>query len=241
MVSNLAKEQLKEEINKLIWYHTIDLGNGIVTPGIYDHRPYLDFYGIPSDLKGKRVLDIGTASGFFAFEFEKRGAMVVATELANWWEHDFGPDYKIDKPLEVLQNYLHEAFNLAKKLLNSQVERVLINIYDISIEKIGPFDLVFCSSLLLHLTDPIKALWNIRKVTKGLSIIATAIQPEEDPLPQALFIGKSHGDTWWLPNKACLIEMVKSAGFRRVEWISKFRLDYRDGRPGWFHGVVHAY
>ncbi|MCX7973229.1 MAG: hypothetical protein N3B16_01835 [Candidatus Aminicenantes bacterium] len=239
-MTQFAIEKLEEQINKFIWYHTIDLGNGLITPGLYDHRPYLKFYGFPEDLKGKRVLDIGTLNGFFAFEFERRGAKVVATELPDWLDHDFGPDYKIDRPLEVLKSYLHESFELAKKILNSKVEKILTNIYEISPEKLGYFDLVFCGSLLLHLTDPIKALWNIKKITQEIAIIATAIQPEEDPIPQALYIGHSSADTWWLPNKACLIEMIKSAGFSRVEWFSKFRLDYRNGQPGWFHGVVHA-
>src|SRR5262245_59022582 len=63
------------------WYHCIDLGNGIVTDGDYDMTQYLAHYGFPDDLHGKRVLDVGRASGFFSFEFERRGADVTATEI----------------------------------------------------------------------------------------------------------------------------------------------------------------
>lgn len=48
-------------------------------------------------------------------------------------------------------------------------------------------------------------------------------------------------DGWWIPTRACLELMVVSAGFLGIEWVSDFRLDYRDGSPGPYHGVLHAY
>jgi len=59
------------------WYHRIELAPGIVTPGINDSNAnlrILDHLGLPTDCSGMRVLDIGTADGFMAFEIEKRGA-----------------------------------------------------------------------------------------------------------------------------------------------------------------------
>lgn len=231
---------LKDEVSQLIWYHTIDLGHGIVTPGIYDHRQYLDFYGIPDDLSGKSSLDIGTASGFFSFEMEKRGAKGTATELPNWMDHDFGALYKPDRPLDVLENYLQKPFELAAKVLNSRLKKRQINIYDISPQVLGTFDLVFCSSVLLHLTDPLKALHNIQRVTKEMAIVATGIFLDEKEEPRAQFSGHKGGATWWLPNRACLEAMIQSAGFKHWEWFSEFRLDYSDGKPGTMHGVVRA-
>ena len=65
------------------WYHTIELGDGVVTEGIFDHRPVVDRYMIPADLCGMRCLDVGTMDGFWAFEMERRGAAeVVAADLA---------------------------------------------------------------------------------------------------------------------------------------------------------------
>lgn len=62
---NTTNQELNKMVESLEWYHTIDLGNGIITKGHYDHRPYLHYYRIPEDLSGKTVLDIGAASGFF--------------------------------------------------------------------------------------------------------------------------------------------------------------------------------
>ena len=221
---------LKDEVSKLIWYHTIDLGHGIVTPGIYDHRRYLEFYGIP---------DIGAASGFFSFEMEKRGAEGTAMDLPKWMDHDFGALYLPDRPLDDLENYLHKPFELAAKILGSRLKKRHINIYDISPQTVGMFDLVFCSSVLLHLTDPIKALHNIQRVTKEMAIIATGILLDERSEPLAQFSGHKGGAAWWLPNKAGLA-MIQSTGFKRWEWFSEFRLDYSDGKPGTMHGVVRA-
>lgn len=58
-------EKIKRHVEKLNWYHALDLGNNIITPGVYDHRPYLAYYGFPEDLTNKTALDIGAASGFF--------------------------------------------------------------------------------------------------------------------------------------------------------------------------------
>src|SRR4029453_10445970 len=69
------------------WYHTIDLGDGLVTPGDYDFRDRMSEYPFPADMSGQTVLDVGSATGFFAFEFERRGADVVSVELpsiADW-------------------------------------------------------------------------------------------------------------------------------------------------------------
>ncbi len=236
-----TESELRSVIQGLEWYHTIDLGNGLVTPGHYDHRPYLEYYQIPNNLVGKKVIDIGTASGFFAFEFEKRGASVVATDLPQWFDHDFAPIYEPDKTQETGLIYLHQPFEVARHVLKSKVERRLINIYDLSPETVGMFDIAFCGSVLLHLTDPIKALWNIASITREMAIIATVIEREEPNRPIATFLGHHRGDTWWIPTRACLELMAAAAGFVGIAWVSEFQLDFRDGSAGPYHGVLHAY
>jgi hypothetical protein len=74
----------------------------------------------------------------------------------------------------------------------------------------------------------------------GEAIIATAITSDSADEPRALFLGHEKAATWWVPNRAGLEAWTRSAGFKRVEWISEFRLDYRDGREGWLHGVVRG-
>ena len=66
-----------------LWYHTIELAPGLVTPGWFDLRPIVDLMPWP-DVRGRRCLDIGTYDGFLAFEMERRGAdEVVALDIGS--------------------------------------------------------------------------------------------------------------------------------------------------------------
>jgi hypothetical protein len=172
---------------------------------------------------------------------ERRGARVTALDLPSWFAHDFGPCYELDKSPEEGLRYLQDPLLLARRLLGSRVEKVEMTIYDVSPETVGRYDLVFCGSLLLHLTDPIRALWRLQSVTNEQAIIATAVHSDSSDEPLALFVGHHRGDAWWLPNRPCLEAMVKSAGFAGWEWVSDFRLDYADGQPGPYHGVIRAW
>lgn len=59
---NYSKAQLEAEVEKRFWYHKINLGNGIVTPG-YDFDDVWDGIRISRgaiDYNRKRVLDIAS-------------------------------------------------------------------------------------------------------------------------------------------------------------------------------------
>src|SRR5439155_4349574 len=72
-----------------LWYHTLELGDGTVTPGWMDLRPIVERLPWP-DVRGKRCLDVGTYDGFLAFELERRGAAaVVATDISDHSQWDW--------------------------------------------------------------------------------------------------------------------------------------------------------
>ncbi|HEY7441177.1 MAG TPA: hypothetical protein VH701_02065, partial [Vicinamibacterales bacterium] len=78
-------EMVKREVSGIKWWHTIDLGNGIVTPGLDPTPARLPEIQLPDDLSGLSVLDIGAWDGFFSFEAERRGARrVLATDSFCW-------------------------------------------------------------------------------------------------------------------------------------------------------------
>ena len=71
----------RPDISCINWFHTIDLGNGVVTPGDDNSPVKLKRLAFPPDLSGKTFLDIGAWDGFFSFEAERRGAArVLATD-----------------------------------------------------------------------------------------------------------------------------------------------------------------
>ena len=233
-------QQKADPVRDLIWYHTVELPGGVTTPGIFDHRPYLAYYGLPADMRGKTVLDVGAASGFFTFELERRGARVTATDLPTWKAHDFSAHYTPELGAAKADEYLHEPFLFARHALGSHAERILTSIYDLSPAATGTFDLVFCGSVLIHVSDPATALRRLQSVTREAAIIATVVYPA-NPDPVALFTGHLSGDTWWVPTRAAFEAMVKSAGFTGWEWYSEFAMDYADGTPGPYHGVIRAW
>src|SRR3954466_11917283 len=78
-------EELKKEVAKINWWHSIDLGNGVITPGVDRSSWKLKKLRMPQDLSGMSVLDIGAWDGFFSFEAERRGAKrVLAVDSFCW-------------------------------------------------------------------------------------------------------------------------------------------------------------
>ena len=243
--SVLTSAEIRRRVADYEWYHTIDLGDGVVTPGQYDLTPMLPHYGLPASLSGKSVLDVGPAHGFFAFEFERRGATVATAELPNWAEHDASPVLREEFALagDLPEAYHRGALGFAIEARRSQVRRYFCNVYDLTPERVGTYDLVFCASVLLHLTDPLRALYGIRKVCRDQAIICTGIDSAFGHAHQAraLFVGQANGQAFWLPTITCLEHMILAAGFARFERVSTFQLKSTDGKFDTPHGTVRAF
>lgn len=139
------------ETNKLIesvpsWFHSIEVAPGVFTPGIQDSQSLLNSIQIPSDLSGFRVLDIGARDGLFSFECEKRGAKEV-----------IALDYCSSDTT---------GFEIAKKILNSKVEWITANVYEIDALNLGEFDLILFLGVIYHLRHPYLALDKIHDLLK---------------------------------------------------------------------------
>jgi tRNA (mo5U34)-methyltransferase len=191
---------------------------------------------------------VGPAQGFFAFEFERRGAdRVVTAELPRWSDHDGSSELKqefvagnVDTANE---DYLHQALAFAVRARQSRVEQLFHSIYDLRLETVGTFDIVFCASLLIHLTDPLRALYALRSVTREMAIVATVIDPDRfgNRRPRAYFHGTAKGQAFWAPNMLCLEKWALAAGFARAERVSTFMLSSLDGEFHSPHGTIRAY
>jgi SAM-dependent methyltransferase len=200
------------------WYHTIELGDGLVSKGAYDHRPVVDRFGLPVSLEGKTALDVGTANGFWAFEMERRGAdRVVAVDVARWGDFDWLPWIKESMGPSSDQS-LQERFELARAMRGSSVEHVVCNVYDLSPETVGTFDVVFCGCLLLHLHNPLRALLNISSVTREMAIIATMTEREINQLfPDKPWLSFGHRpEDEVTPGEAGIYWRISTAGLQRL-------------------------
>jgi tRNA (mo5U34)-methyltransferase len=234
--------ELRADAERYGWYHSIDLGDGVVTAGMFDHRPVIDRYPIPEDLTGKHCLDVGTMDGYWAFEMERRGATsVTAIDVDDLEELDWPASLR-SRHERRLDETKAERFALAKRALGSNVTRVIRSAYDLGPD-LGQFDFVFCGDLLLHLKDPISPVERIRSVCTGSAVIVNVIKRfrfrERAPLAE---LDGFDTFTWWTTNLTGLVRIVRAAGFMRVEPAKPFELPYRCGGewPG-LRGAVHAF
>lgn len=218
-----------ERISPINWYHAIELPHGVVTPGRADHRDQVALYGLPADMTGMRALDVATFDGFWAFEMERRGAEVVATDIGRWTEADI-PRRWLEKMTPEQDSITGDGFRLAKELLGSNVDRKTISVYDLDPAELGTFDVVMMSDLLLHIRDPQRALEKLYEVTVpgGYAIVAEPYDPDLDRISNALVVQLSGFEKriWSVPSSSALKFMVGLAGFDPIEEISRFRLNY---------------
>jgi tRNA (mo5U34)-methyltransferase len=231
-----------ERASDIEWYHTLELPSGQVTEGLFDLRPYVPKYGLPDSLEGKRVLDIGTWDGFWAFEMERRGAdEVVALDLEDESQMDFPANRRPTEFRPV--GTRARGFHLAHELLGSNVQRAVCSIYDALPEDLGTFDLVFCGSVLIHLRDQALALERIAGLCSGTFISAESYDWLTNLLPFPASRYRAHrrkNIVFWEPNIRCWKAMMLSAGFQTVEQKTRF---YMRARPGYSvrHVVLHGH
>ena len=204
---------LRELASGREWFHRIDLGHGIISPGIDDSPAKLTYLRFPETFAGRTVLDIGAYDGFFSFEAERRGASrVVAADRYCWSV----PGGMCDG----------RGFEIAHWALGSRVERKVISVEEISPEAVGTFDVVLFLGVLYHSPDPLRYLRNVASVCDGLCIIETHIDGQDYDRPMMVFYP---GDTlagdpsnFWGPNEACVLSMLDEVGFRRVEKVTEY-------------------
>jgi tRNA (mo5U34)-methyltransferase len=219
------------------WYHTMDVAPGVETPGWFDLRPIVDRMPWP-DVTGKRCLDVGPYDGFLAFELERRGASeVVAADISDPGEWDWAVLLREKGLATVTRTAGAEpgaGFRIARQLLASAVERLEVNVYDLSPERLGTFDVVTCGSLMLHLKDPVRAIEAIRSVCRERFLSAEAIDPALTLLcgrrPLATQRG-GHRGQWWIPNPAGHRRLLESGGFAIEQQTRPYAIPLGPGHP----------
>jgi len=203
------------------WYQKWEVFSGIFTPGINPISEICELMKLPSDLSGRRVLDIGSANGCMSLECERRGA----AEVIGLTPLD-GPDWG--------HQQLRDAVGATRTHFR------LGSVYDLNPEVLGYFDTVLFCGVLYHLRYPMLAIDNIRRVATDEVFIETHIsdqglgQAEKNiPLWRFYRLNELSGDesNWFGPNMAAVLHAFESAGFS-TEICSS------DGERARFHAVV---
>lgn len=204
-------------MNAIKWWHKIQLPDGTITPGVCGHTvaDATGRFGIPEDLHGKTVLDVGAWDGMFSFEAERRGATVTAMDAPEGrWGGTAG-------------------FEFARAQLGSKVVFRHGNVYDLDPAVHGRFDYVFFFGVLYHLTDPVGALRRVLSVAKECCLIETAISLHPDALDRPIWEFRHGYDNdptnYWYPTVNGLAAVLRMLGYAEanVLWAQEGRMTVR--------------
>ena len=201
------------------FYHVMDLPELGEVGGEWDLRDGIDPYLGGIHVGGRRVLDVGAASGFVTFELERRGAEVVACDLPEDAPWDVVP--RADADLAVyaeerrrLLHRLRNSFWLAHRLLGSSA-RLVERRADQIPAGAGRFDVAVVSSILMHLRDPLAALECVARLTDTTIVVAEPMLASTGDSALLLFRPAREPllDTWWTFTPAAIGGMLALLGF----------------------------
>lgn len=265
IVAQANKQTLVDSVP--FWWHSIDLGDGVVTPGWKSPKTLQRESSrcrLP-DLTNRSVLDIGAWDGFYSFLAERAGAARVVALDHFVWSIDWGQqttaerraapktaaargpeeDPAIWKPAELPGR---RGFDLARRILNSRVEPVVADFMETDLDALGTFDVVFFLGVLYHMRHPLLALERLARLTGEMAVIETAAVWTQPRRAYCEFYETTelHGDptNWWAPNEKALIGMCRAAGFSRVEILTRPSWTKRalsTLRPVHYRLIAHAY
>jgi SAM-dependent methyltransferase len=213
------------------FYHSMSIPNHGEVVGEWDLRGRETIYLGNVDVAGKRVLEIGTASGHLCFWMEKQGADVVAYDLSENQSWDIVP-YATRDFSEYVQGRkahirkINNAWWLAHESFKSKARVAYGTVYDLS-ETLGRFDIVTLGSILLHLRDPVLAMQKAANLALS-TIVITDLQllPHEQAIARLSngrvirFLPDAGAtepwETWWHLSPNFVAEVLRVLGFNDI-------------------------
>ncbi len=232
------QEDLQHQADALMWFHTIDLGGGVVTKGIGVQPRGAE---ILPDVTGRSVIDIGAWDGKYSFLAEQGGASrVVALDHYAWgvdfvargtyWNECFANGTLPDHARDLTDFWQPElpgrrGFEFAKSALDSKVEPVVADFATTDLEPLGSFDVVLYLGVLYHMKEPLTCLERVRSITKEVAVIETEAvhltNLDHDRLLQFHAGSEVQADfgNWYVPTLECLHALCRAAGFSTVRTI----------------------
>jgi hypothetical protein len=220
---SLAQERSFIEQDDCYFYHATELPNGEVMDGPWDLRGCGPDYlgGVP--LQGKRMLELGPASGFLTFWMESEGAEVVGFEAGFDKSVDLLPVPGSDMRAERAEHmrYLAHTQNswwYQHRLRSSKAKMVFGDIYNLP-EDLGRFDIAFYGAILLHLRDPFGALWSGARRAEMIIVTDLLHDFADDPDANIMRFDAKGGDlltNWWVMTPGAVVTMLNRLGFADI-------------------------
>jgi len=225
------------------FYHTMDIpGVGTVKgfgDGNWDLRGCLDPMLGGIDYAGKRVLEVGPASGQLTFEMERRGADVVAVDVPHDHEWDSIPlpanQDRWQRGSKAGWTPQTNAWWFAHEHFNSRARMVYVSGGALDRASLGAFDVAVMANVLLHTRDHLKTVENCARKTTGRIVIVEQWHPdlEHTGLPLCCLKGlASRPDNWndWFRfSSAYFVRHLEILGFGNF-WVTRFSAPW-NGMP----------
>jgi SAM-dependent methyltransferase len=219
-----AEPRIVTDLSQCQFYHAMDLPGGQFGRGNWDLRNSFEKYTANIDFAGKRVLDVGTASGFLTFEAEKRGAEVVSFDSASHEMHAGVPFLEVRRhghtAIEDDFEGIRNAYWYAHRAYGSRAKCYYGDVYNLP-DELGEFDIVLIGAILCHLRDPVGALTSIARRCRNALIITEPILESREPLmffqprPAA---SKGPHNTWWHLSIGLYAMFLEILGFKIVHY-----------------------
>lgn len=201
------------------WWHSIDFGDGVVSRGEKGGGPHVHEQEIkwfpPDFFAGKRVLDVGTWDGYYAFYAERQGASEVVAVDRFVWVGLGGPQRS------------KRGFDIAKALLKSNVVEYVLDVDEMTPELLGTFDSIIYAGVFYHLKDPFGAIEVLHSLLRpgGRILVETEMRNTGNSAPLLQFHPKSSLNNdptnFFSPNGACVRAMFEEVGDYAVENMSE--------------------
>jgi len=222
-----AEPRTVEDASDCFFYHTMEIPGVGLVEGTFDLRESLDDYFGAVDFEGKRVIEVGPASGYLTFSMEARGADVVVIETSEEFTWDAVP---YDLPLletwgtELLpyMQKLRNSFWFTHRRLNSKARVHYGSGYSLP-DELGRFDVGLMSCVLLHTRDPLAIIRNCAALVDERLVIIDIYNEELDQsgIPAMTFCPRRDNEmvhTWWHLSPAMLREYAAILGFEEVHF-----------------------
>ncbi len=197
----------QDEVDMFRWWHTFTFPNGVTAHGTKD----LGLLEAEAELAfripvaGKTVLDVGANNGYFSVEAVRRGAKRVSALEKEAWD---GSGF--------------EQFNIVRRYLAPEIEPIHRDVMDLCSELDEKYDCILFLGVLYHLKHPLYVLEILADLTKEHLVVETHIEADRGRPSMVFYPGSelnADASNWWGPSVECVVEMLKTAGFARVEHV----------------------
>jgi 2-polyprenyl-3-methyl-5-hydroxy-6-metoxy-1,4-benzoquinol methylase len=219
-----AQPAVVTDLNECFFYHSMDIPKHGTVEGHWDLRGHESQYLGEVAFAGKRVLEIGPASGHLSFFMEREGAEVVSVDAADEYAWEFFWDIPQLEPTEItkrlashrdMMRRLKNSYWFAHRAFKSKNRVHYGSAYSIP-DELERFDISVIACVLLHNKSPLKILENCARLTNETVIVVEPFRETQLAQSPAEFLPAASENlwhTWWGFSPVYFANILRSMGF----------------------------